>query len=95
MKGGERQLDIVGTVADLHHSTGQFSVLLAGLRASGLERALRSNGTVAAASQLTLFAPTDSAFEALPGDCLLAECIAAIRTPADPVVCCGCGLVSA
>lgn len=52
----DHQADIVDTAA----AAGSFSTLIAAVQAAGLEGALRSDGP------LTVFAPTDEAFAALP-----------------------------
>jgi uncharacterized surface protein with fasciclin (FAS1) repeats len=49
-----------GTIVDVAASAGQFSTLLAAVKAAGLEATLRGPGP------FTVFAPTDAAFAALP-----------------------------
>lgn len=49
-----------GDIVDVARSAGQFNTLLAAAQAAGLVDALRGDGP------LTVFAPTDAAFAALP-----------------------------
>ncbi|MEE2920909.1 MAG: fasciclin domain-containing protein [Pseudomonadota bacterium] len=56
VKGDWAEADIVDTAAD----AGQFNTLLAAAEAAGLVEALKGDGP------LTVFAPTDEAFAALP-----------------------------
>ena len=49
-----------GDIVDVARSAGQFNTLLAAAQAAGLVEALRGEGP------LTVFAPTDAAFAALP-----------------------------
>jgi len=65
--GAERP---AGTVVEVAESAGNFTTLLAAVRAAGLEDALRGDGP------FTVFAPTDEAFAALPAgtvEALLAD----------------------
>ena len=55
-KAEDHKPDIVDTAAQ----AGSFSTLIAAVKAAGLEETLRSDGP------LTVFAPTDDAFAALP-----------------------------
>jgi len=56
LAGGHKTMDIVETAA----SAGQFKTLIAAAEAAGLAGALQGDGP------LTVFAPTDEAFSALP-----------------------------
>lgn len=58
------------TIVDVAAEAGQFSTLIAAVKAAGLEATLRGSGP------FTVFAPTDEAFAALPAgtlDALLAD----------------------
>lgn len=58
--GSDAQKAEVGTIVDVAEGAGSFSTLLTAVRAAGLEETLRT------AQALTVFAPTDEAFAALP-----------------------------
>lgn len=64
MDANPANLTEVGNLIDVAESAGSFTTLLTAIRAAGLEETVRS------APALTVFAPTDEAFAALPAGAL-------------------------
>uniref|UniRef100_A0A7S0E9L6 GrpE protein homolog n=1 Tax=Hanusia phi TaxID=3032 RepID=A0A7S0E9L6_9CRYP len=62
--------DLMTSLSKMDSLTGEFSILVSALHATGLSETLSASNET-----LTLFAPSNSAFNKLPKDCLLWECI--------------------
>lgn len=85
------RLDLQTSLQKLQDVSGEFSILVRGLEATGMlpelakivEDGQKRRKKEPEQPPMTLFAPTDSAFAQLPEDCLFADCLKELDVPAE------------